>query len=281
MQPKYISGLVKAAETRKKRYEIITEKKIQKERDAEGDKFEDKECFVSNTYKEKLKERKEAEERDRRQEALEELMESKGEKDYTGFYQNLLEQRIGRTKLTEEESIKENHKDEMPSNREKSRSPERDDRRQVRQKARGSDDESPRRHKRRRSRSRTPRKHRGRRSESSGSEESRDRRVKRSRHDRRSPKRNDDHKDRHERDDKKERKRSSPDRDLHRRSVEQKNESRKEKEVKVNEVKEEEEESKNADRKAKRNIGESLDDAKARYLARKAGNAIKPIISKK
>lgn len=267
---------MKAAESRKKRYEIITEKKVQKERDAEGDKYDDKECFVSNTYKEKLKERKEAEERDRRQEVLEELMDARGEKDYTGFYKNILEQRIGQNKLIEDESVKENCIDAQPSNKEKSSSPEIDDRRQVRQKTRGSEDDSPRRHRRRRSRSRTPRKHRGRRSESSGSEDSRERRVKRSRHDRRSPRRNDDCKDRRERHDKKERKRSSPDRDLRRRSVEQKED---EGEVEVNEVKEEA--SQIVDKKAKRNVGDSLDDAKARYLARKAGNAIKPIISKK
>ena len=48
-----------------------TERKVQKEREAEGDEFADKEQFVTSAYKNKLKEREEEEEKERREAELE------------------------------------------------------------------------------------------------------------------------------------------------------------------------------------------------------------------
>lgn len=70
-RPKYINNLLKFSENRKKENERRIERKIQKEREAEGNQFADKEEFVTNAYKEKLEEIKVAEERDRKEEAIE------------------------------------------------------------------------------------------------------------------------------------------------------------------------------------------------------------------
>ena len=70
-KPKYINNLLKFSEKRKQENERRLERKIQKERESEGNQFEDKEQFVTNAYKEKLNEMRVADERDRRQEAIE------------------------------------------------------------------------------------------------------------------------------------------------------------------------------------------------------------------
>jgi coiled-coil domain-containing protein 55 len=73
IQPKYMQQLLKSAELRKKELERRTQKKVQKEREAEGDEFQDKEAFVTTAYKNKLQEMKEAEEKER----LEQMMEGR------------------------------------------------------------------------------------------------------------------------------------------------------------------------------------------------------------
>ncbi|XP_015685221.1 nuclear speckle splicing regulatory protein 1-like, partial [Protobothrops mucrosquamatus] len=70
-KPKYIQNILQAAELRKKEQERRMEKKIQKERESEGDAFQDKEAFVTSAYKKKLQERAEEEERERREAAVE------------------------------------------------------------------------------------------------------------------------------------------------------------------------------------------------------------------
>lgn len=70
-QPKYIAGLLKAAETRKKEDERRAERKIQKEREKEGHEFDDKEVFVTGAYKKKMQELQEQEEKERREAAME------------------------------------------------------------------------------------------------------------------------------------------------------------------------------------------------------------------
>ncbi|XP_023232460.1 nuclear speckle splicing regulatory protein 1-like isoform X3 [Centruroides sculpturatus] len=61
-KPKYIEGLKKAAQLRRKEYNKRIQKKIQKERQKEGNQFEDKEEFVTNSYKKFLKMQEEEEE---------------------------------------------------------------------------------------------------------------------------------------------------------------------------------------------------------------------------
>lgn len=70
-KPKYIGNLLKHAELRNREQERRTERKIQKEREAEGDEFKDKEAFVTSAYKEKLKQMKEDEEKEKREQAIE------------------------------------------------------------------------------------------------------------------------------------------------------------------------------------------------------------------
>ena len=43
--------------------ELALERKVQKEREAEGDEFSDKEAFLTSAYKKKLQERAELEEK--------------------------------------------------------------------------------------------------------------------------------------------------------------------------------------------------------------------------
>ena len=49
-QPKYISNLLKFAETRKKEEERRVERQVQKEREAEGSEYADKDAFVTSAY---------------------------------------------------------------------------------------------------------------------------------------------------------------------------------------------------------------------------------------
>ncbi|KFM57982.1 Nuclear speckle splicing regulatory protein 1, partial [Stegodyphus mimosarum] len=98
---RYIDSLLKAAEKRKKEYERRVEKKIQVEREKEGDEFKDKEAFVSSTYKKKLQEREEEEERERRENMLNDMMDVTKQKDLSGFYRHFLKQTIGEEKIPE------------------------------------------------------------------------------------------------------------------------------------------------------------------------------------
>ncbi len=72
-KPKYINSLLKYSENRKKEQERRVERKIQKERESEGNLFADKEAFVTTAYKLKLEEIKVAEENDRREQAIDGL----------------------------------------------------------------------------------------------------------------------------------------------------------------------------------------------------------------
>jgi len=56
-QPKYVTGLLEKSEQRKKEYERVEERRIQRERELEGDLYADKEVFVTSAYKAKLAER--------------------------------------------------------------------------------------------------------------------------------------------------------------------------------------------------------------------------------
>ncbi|KAG7263815.1 hypothetical protein CRUP_037302 [Coryphaenoides rupestris] len=70
-KPKYINQLMKAVEERKKEQDRRDERKIQKEREAEGEEFADKDAYVTAAYRQKLKERQEELEKEKREAALE------------------------------------------------------------------------------------------------------------------------------------------------------------------------------------------------------------------
>ena len=71
LQPKYIANLMRTAEDRKIENERRTERKVQKERELEGDQFQDKESFVTPAYRAKLAELKKAEEEEMQKERME------------------------------------------------------------------------------------------------------------------------------------------------------------------------------------------------------------------
>ncbi|XP_061326166.1 nuclear speckle splicing regulatory protein 1 [Pezoporus flaviventris] len=98
-KPKYIQNILKAAEIRKKEQEKRMERKIQKEREMEGGEFDHKEAFVTSAYKKKLQERAEEEERERREAALEAYLDVTKQKDLSGFYRHLLNQRVGEEEM--------------------------------------------------------------------------------------------------------------------------------------------------------------------------------------
>lgn len=94
-QVKYINRLLVVAEKRKLEHESRLERKVQKERDAEGDKYKDKEVFVTSAYREKLEALKKAEEEARREEYLEQIGDVRKQSDLSGFYRHFYEQKLG------------------------------------------------------------------------------------------------------------------------------------------------------------------------------------------
>lgn len=83
-RPRYIQGLVRASEKRKVDLERALEKKVQREREAEGDSFGNKEQFVTTAFLERQKELL-------RLEAEEAAKEAKETGNMTAFYRDILE----------------------------------------------------------------------------------------------------------------------------------------------------------------------------------------------
>ncbi|AWO99838.1 putative nuclear speckle splicing regulatory protein 1 [Scophthalmus maximus] len=131
-KPKYIQHLMKAVEDRKKEQERREERKIQKEREAEGEKFSDKDAYVTSAYKLKLQEQKEELEREKREAQIEAALDVKKQKDLSGFYRHLLNQTVGEEEIPDRSankarSPKERERDKN-GEREKSRNPVEDER---------------------------------------------------------------------------------------------------------------------------------------------------------
>ncbi|RNA07189.1 nuclear speckle splicing regulatory 1 [Brachionus plicatilis] len=105
-EPKYIVGIMKAAAKRKMEFERVQDRKIQKEREEEGDLWADKEVFVTAAYRQKMEERQKIEEEERRQEQIENLLDVRKQKDLSGFYFSLLKMKTGEW-VIEEEAEKE------------------------------------------------------------------------------------------------------------------------------------------------------------------------------
>lgn len=94
-KPKYIKTLLETAEKRKREYERRIERQVQKERDAEGEMYKDKESFVTSAYKQKLEEMQQAEEEEKRAEYLESIGDVTKQGNLDGFYRHLYEQKVG------------------------------------------------------------------------------------------------------------------------------------------------------------------------------------------
>lgn len=93
-KPRYIENLLKTAERRKKEQEHRIGRMIQKEREAEGDMYADKESFVTSAYRAKLEEFKKIEEEEDRMSRLEAIGDVTKQQDMSGFYRHLYEQTV-------------------------------------------------------------------------------------------------------------------------------------------------------------------------------------------
>ncbi|KRY16041.1 Nuclear speckle splicing regulatory protein 1 [Trichinella patagoniensis] len=89
-KPKYVHSLLAAAHRRQMEYEAVEERKQQREREAEGDQFADKEVFVTGTYRRKLEELQKHNEEMERKDRLDAMMDVSKQKDLSGFYRHLL-----------------------------------------------------------------------------------------------------------------------------------------------------------------------------------------------
>ena len=84
-----MTSLMNSAEVRKRDQLRAKEKMLQKEREAEGDEYADKEKFVTGAYKKQQEEMRRLEEEEAKREAEEEERRKKGG-GMSGFYQNFL-----------------------------------------------------------------------------------------------------------------------------------------------------------------------------------------------
>ncbi|KAA0202526.1 hypothetical protein HAZT_HAZT009277 [Hyalella azteca] len=94
VQPKYIGRILESARRRELERDRCSVRKLQKERQAEGSIFQDKESFVTPAYSKKLQEIREADARDIMQAKVEEKNEAKKDTNRASFYKNLFEQRV-------------------------------------------------------------------------------------------------------------------------------------------------------------------------------------------
>ncbi|KAI9711108.1 MAG: hypothetical protein M1828_001960 [Chrysothrix sp. TS-e1954] len=88
-QARYMGNLLAAAETRKREYERAQDKLVQREREAEGDEFADKEKFVTEAYKAVQEERRNQEAEEKRREEVEKRRRT--EAGMKGFYRGVME----------------------------------------------------------------------------------------------------------------------------------------------------------------------------------------------
>lgn len=87
-RPKYMDNLLESAEVRKKDQLRARDKLLQREREAEGDEFADKEKFVTGAYKAQQEEARKAEEEEKRKQELED--EKRRKTGMQGFHRRML-----------------------------------------------------------------------------------------------------------------------------------------------------------------------------------------------
>ncbi|KAK1777849.1 NCU06243-like protein [Copromyces sp. CBS 386.78] len=88
-RPRYFDALQKAAETRERDRAIAEEKRLKREREAEGDAFADKEKFVTEAYKRQQEENRRLEQEEKKRE--EEEAKKNKNNGLTDFYKQMLE----------------------------------------------------------------------------------------------------------------------------------------------------------------------------------------------
>jgi hypothetical protein len=91
-KPKYINNLLDAAAKRKQDQLIAREKLLQKEREAEGDEFADKEKFVTGAYKQQQEEARKLEEEEKKKAEEEEKRKRQLGGGMQGFYRGMMEE---------------------------------------------------------------------------------------------------------------------------------------------------------------------------------------------
>ncbi|EDX17818.1 nuclear speckle splicing regulatory protein 1 [Drosophila simulans] len=94
-KPKYIGRLMEHAERRKLEKELRIERQVQKDREAEGEMYKDKDTYVTATYRKKLESIRQMQEQEQRDEYLEAIGDVTKQKDLDGFYRHLYEQKMG------------------------------------------------------------------------------------------------------------------------------------------------------------------------------------------
>lgn len=101
-KPKYIHNIMKQAEKRKLEGERRTERKVQKEREDEGDLYADKESFVTPSYLKKMEELKKAEVEAKLEEMREDKIDVLKHKNFGVFYNHLFKQKMGESEVKKE-----------------------------------------------------------------------------------------------------------------------------------------------------------------------------------
>jgi len=88
-RPRYFDALQRAADVRERDRQVAEERKLKREREAEGDEFADKEKFVTEAYKRQQEENRRLEEEEKaREEAEAKKNKNKG---LAGFYKQMLD----------------------------------------------------------------------------------------------------------------------------------------------------------------------------------------------
>ncbi|BFG02804.1 nuclear speckle splicing regulatory protein 1 [Drosophila madeirensis] len=94
---KYINRLMEHAERRKLEKELRVERQVQKDREAEGEMYKDKDTYVTAAYRKRLESMRELQEKEQRADYLEAIGDVTKQKDLDGFYRHLYEQKLGTT----------------------------------------------------------------------------------------------------------------------------------------------------------------------------------------
>lgn len=99
-QPKYVAGLLEKSKHREKEYEKVQERRIQRERELEGDLYADKEVFVTAAYKAKLAERQAELEREKLEDQREAILNVQNQDNMDAFYRYQFKVRTGLERIS-------------------------------------------------------------------------------------------------------------------------------------------------------------------------------------
>lgn len=116
-KPKYVHNLLKAADERQKEFERRIERQVQKEREAEGNEFADKESFVTSAYRKKMEEIAKQEEEEARTARIEAALDVTKQNNMDGFYRHLYRQTMGEEKGQVESKVESEESEEAKAAR--------------------------------------------------------------------------------------------------------------------------------------------------------------------